>query len=296
MERLLVVDDDAFIRILAQDVLEDAGYSVEFAEDGEVAWQKITSNPSRFDLILLDRSMPNLDGIEVLKRIKSDLRFRDLPVIMLTGATDQQNVQEGLAAGAHYYLTKPTPADLLKTVIRNALAELRNKRELLALLGHQTASMQILQRAAFSFSSLQEAKNLALTLAELSMAPERTVNAYSELLINAVEHGNLGISYAEKSQLVKDGRWAEEIAARLQRQPYSALRVRVNLKKTETVCMVTIKDEGNGFKWSEYLDFSPDRAFDLHGRGIAMSMLLGFDSIEYIGNGNTVVTTVKLPL
>jgi hypothetical protein len=140
---------------------------------------------------------------------------------------------------------------------------------------------------------LQEAKSLALWLANVSGEPERTVTAYLELLINAVEHGNLGITYDEKSQLLKDGLWADEIELRFQQPPYSDRYVTVSMEKTITDCVVTIKDQGNGFDWSNYLDFSPERMFDLHGRGIAMSRLCGFDAIEYVGKGNVVVTTVK---
>lgn len=293
MPKLLVVDDDKFSLTLTQATLEGAGYAVEVAEDGEIAWQIMDTAPNDFDLILLDKCMPKLDGLDLLKRIKSDLRFKDLPVVMLTGATQEQDIVDGLAAGAHYYLTKPSPEEILTSVIKNALLQLQNKRELLSSIGHQTEALRILTRAEFSFSNLQEAKTLALWLADASMVPERTVNAYSELLVNAVEHGNLEISYQQKSQLLIAGRWEEEIAERLQQDLYAQRRVTVTMLSQTEHYIVIIKDEGKGFDWTEYLDFSPERAFDLHGRGIAMARKMGLDSIEYQGNGNTVVTMVK---
>lgn len=54
----------------------------------------------------------------------------------------------------------------------------------------------------------------------------------------------------------------------------------------------TIRDQGDGFDWSKYLDFSPERAFDTHGRGIALARKLSFDSFEYLGNGNTVIAAI----
>lgn len=295
-ERLLIVDDDEFIRSITQEVLEEAGYSVEVAEDGLAAWEKIDGDPSRFDLLLLDKQMPRLDGIALLKRIKSDGRFKELPVVMLTGNTQQQDIVEGLAEGAYYYLTKPSAVDVLKRVIKNALDEFRNKRELRQMLGHQTSNLRLLRRAEFGFRTLQEAKDLALLLADASLDPGRTVNGYSELLINAVEHGNLGITYAEKSQLLSDGRWAEEVESRLQRPPYSERLVNVLMEKTASACIVTIADQGSGFDWQNYVDFSPERAFDLHGRGIAMSRVMSFDELKYLGSGNTVVITVRTPV
>lgn len=292
-ERLLIVDDDEFIRSITQELLEQAGYSVEVAEDGLAAWEKIDSDPSRFELMLLDKKMPRLDGIALLKRLKSDDRFKELPVIMLTGDNQQQDIVEGLAAGAYYYLTKPSTEEVLKRVIKNALDEFRKKRELREMLGHQTKNLRILRRAEFAFRTLQEARDLALWLADASQAPGRTVQGYSELLINAVEHGNLGISYAEKSQLLSEGGWADEVESRLKNPVYAQRLVQVVMEKTASACIVTIADQGSGFDWQSYVDFSPERVFDLHGRGIAMSKAMSFDGLEYLGNGNAVVTTVR---
>ncbi|MDO9065432.1 MAG: ATP-binding protein, partial [Sulfuricella sp.] len=152
-----------------------------------------------------------------------------------------------------------------------------------------------LRQAEFDFRTLQEAKDLALWLADASLDPGRTVNGYSELLINAVEHGNLGITYAEKGQLLREGRWADEVESRLKNPLYSERLVKVVMEKTASSCIVTIADQGSGFDWQKYIGFSPERAFDLHGRGIAMSKAMSFDGLEYLGNGNTVVATVRIP-
>ncbi|KAF0203165.1 MAG: response regulator [Gallionellaceae bacterium] len=292
---LLIVDDDEFYRSVTQEVLEQSGYTVESAEDGLSAWERINQTPSKFNLILLDKQMPRLDGIELLKRIKSDERFKELPVIMLTADNSQENIIEGLAEGAFYYLTKPSTEVVLKLVIKNALSDFLQKRELRILLGLQANHFNLLRRAEFCIQTLQDAQNLALLLAEVSMNPNRTVSGYSELLINAIEHGNLGISYTEKSQLLREDRWANEIETRLKHPTYAARVVNVTLEKTTTASIVTITDQGDGFNWPAYLEFSPERVFDLHGRGIAMSKATSFDKLEYLGKGNSVVTTVRLP-
>ena len=289
---ILVVDDEELFRKLTQKSLERCGYQVETAVDGAAAWEMI--NDRCYDLILLDKQMPKLDGISLLKLIKADDRFKDIPAVMLTANNRQEDVIEGLAAGAYYYLTKPTTGELLRLVISNVLAEFRQKRELRQLIGQQVNYQKLLRRAEFSYQTLTEAKNLALLLAEISMNPARTLNGFMELLINAVEHGNLGITYAEKSRLLRDGRWEEEVDARLNIEQYASRRVQVQLDKTDTSCTVTVTDQGDGFDWSKYMEFSSERAFDLHGRGIAMSKAISFDSLEYQGNGNTVVAKVNI--
>lgn len=292
---LLIVDDDEFFRSATQGVLEQNGYAVETAEDGLCAWEKINQTPSKFKLILLDKQMPRLDGIALLKRIKSDERLKELPVIMLAADSSQENIIEGLAEGAFYYLTKPSTEVILKLVIQNALGDFLQKRKLRILIGLQANHLDLLRRAEFRIQTLQDAQNLALLLADASMSPNRTVSGYSELLINAIEHGNLGISYAEKSQLLSEDRWADEIETRLRHPTYAARVVNVTLEKTTTASIVTITDQGDGFNWQAYLEFSPERVFDLHGRGIAMSKATSFDKLEYLGKGNSVVTTVHLP-
>jgi len=291
-DRLLIVDDDAFIRELNQVFLESNGYQVEVAEDGEVAWEKIIAAPERYDLILLDKHMPRLDGIAFLKRLKAESRFKELPVIMLTGDGNQQDVMEGLSQGAYYYLTKPSTEVVLLQVVRNALEELYRKRNLHTDIGQRIHGLRSMRHAEFSISTLEDARNLAIVLADASCDPMRTVNGYSELLTNAVEHGNLGITYAEKGELVREGRLQEEIELRQSRAPYADRKVTAMLNRCGPAFIVTIIDEGEGFDWKDYLEFSPDRAFDLHGRGIAMSKAISFDDIRYVGKGNMVVTTV----
>jgi anti-sigma regulatory factor (Ser/Thr protein kinase) len=131
-------------------------------------------------------------------------------------------------------------------------------------------------------------------LASIFPNPDQTVLGISELLINAVEHGNLGVTYEDKSRLLKEDRWAEEIDRRIQLPEYRDRFVRVELSQCSKELTLWIHDEGDGFDWREYLVFSPDRATHNHGRGIAMSKSLSFDTLQYIGRGNEVICKVFL--
>jgi hypothetical protein len=115
-----------------------------------------------------------------------------------------------------------------------------------------------------------------------------------ELLLNAVEHGNLGITYNEKTDLVRNANWNEEIERRLSLPEYCKNFATLTFKATQAALIVLIKDAGKGFDWTNYLDFSADRATDPHGRGIATSRALSFHSLEYLGAGNEVRCIVKL--
>ncbi|MCB1917743.1 MAG: response regulator, partial [Rhodocyclaceae bacterium] len=118
---ILVVDDEPFNREILAEVLDDPAYRISVAEDGGQAWDRLTADGESFDLVLLDRMMPGMDGLEVLRRMKDTPRLRDLPVIMQTAAASPDQVREGIAAGAYYYLTKPFELETLLTIVRAAL-------------------------------------------------------------------------------------------------------------------------------------------------------------------------------
>lgn len=291
--RLLLVDDEEIMRMVTEVSLEQLGYAVDSACDGQEAWEKLQTNPTGYDIMLLDKHMPRMDGISLLKLMKADARLRELPVVMLTGAGRPEEIAEGLAHGAYYYLTKPATQQVLQNIIGNALVDASKRQELLGLMTRHQNSLDLVRRAEFAYRTLHQARDLALLLADASPNPQRTVNGYSELLINAVEHGNLGITYEEKSRLLAEGRWEEEIELRLNGAEHGKREVAVRLEKTPSACVVTITDQGAGFDWRKYIGFDPARAFDLHGRGIAMSRVMSFDDLEYLGNGNSVVLTVR---
>jgi DNA-binding response OmpR family regulator len=102
MTRILVVDDDADIRTLVGELLQRAGHGVIEAPDGESGLKLFYSQHP--DLVVLDVSMPGLDGWEVLKRIRE---LSDVPVLMLTARAEELEKVRGLRGGADDYVTKP---------------------------------------------------------------------------------------------------------------------------------------------------------------------------------------------
>ena len=106
---LLVAEDDLISREILMENLGEAGYAVDVAENGDAAWALLTANPERYCAVLLDRMMPGIDGIEVLRRVKADEALTHIPVVMQSGLVRPEEVLEGLRGGAYYYLTKPFP-------------------------------------------------------------------------------------------------------------------------------------------------------------------------------------------
>jgi len=291
-KRILVVDDEPLNLKIVRATLSGADHQLDLAENGHVAWARLQAETTPYDLIILDRMMPVMDGITLLHLIKTDPRYLNVPVIMQTAATSPEQVAEGLAAGAHYYLTKPYEPDALLTIVRAAL-EMQAQRTRLARTTHECGIVRpLLVNAEFRFSTLTEARALAAQLGLLCPHPETASLGLGELLVNAVEHGNLEISYAEKSRLKWEDLWEIEISRRQQDTRFQHRRARIHVDNQAHEIVFTICDEGPGFDWHDYLTFSPDRAFDPNGRGIAMARQMSFSSLEYQGNGNVVVARI----
>jgi hypothetical protein len=151
-----------------------------------------------------------------------------------------------------------------------------------------------MERACFRFRTLEEAKNLAFMIANCFPDPKMAVYGLNEMLINAIEHGNLSISYEDKTRLVMEGLLFEEIARRLEMPEYRGKQGHLSFESNGSELRVHIKDEGKGFDWRPFLDISPERATHPHGRGIATSRLMSFTSVEYAGCGNEVICTLAL--
>jgi diguanylate cyclase (GGDEF)-like protein len=111
----MIVDDSLLIRAVVRAGLEAEGHQVMQAESGMAALEQCQIRPP--DVILLDIIMPDLDGYQVLAKLKGDPKLSHIPVVFLTGRTDMSDVVAGLRAGAHDYLKKPfEPEELLARV------------------------------------------------------------------------------------------------------------------------------------------------------------------------------------
>ena len=112
MARILAVDDEVNIVRLIKVNLERHGFTVETANNGLEALNKIKE--SRPDMLVSDVMMPEMDGFELLANVRRDPTLMDLPVIMLTAKAQDRDVMEGYKTGADMYLTKPfNPAELI---------------------------------------------------------------------------------------------------------------------------------------------------------------------------------------
>jgi len=152
---------------------------------------------------------------------------------------------------------------------------------------------RLLQKGHFRFRRLSEAHLLAEFLAEACPNPRLAIMGITEILVNAIEHGNLGISYEDKSKLQKEANWLEEIDRRLDQPQHINQFVEVELTRTETEIRIKVTDQGNGFDWQRYQTGTHD-PLSSHGRGILLAKNLAFKQLEYTGKGNEVTCVIAL--
>ena len=207
--RLLVADDNKVNRLLLSRSLELQGHRVALAENGRVALKMLAGEA--FDLLLLDIAMPEMDGFQVLERLKADLKLRDVPVIVTSAVEGLDNVVRCIELGAEDYLSKPVNAVLLKARIGASLEKKRlrdQQREMVrrfatrevaedleasgfALGGHSV-------QATVMFSDIRGFTSMAE-----SMSPEETIellNTYYTLMFDAIS-GQGGVV----NQIIGDG-------------------------------------------------------------------------------------------
>jgi len=230
--RLLLVEDDTQNVEILTHCLSDQAYEVSVAENGKVALAMMAERT--FDIILLDRMMPVMDGMTFLRRMRADPTTREIPVIMQTAATEKHYIEEGIRAGVYYYLTKPFSKQILLAIIKSALDDQR----LLVCLVEETdriadrlrefrRGLIHMQSSYFHFKTPLQVKRIAAVVASCFPKPQEVVMGFTELMLNAVEHGNLGICFEEKRELLLNDKWDQEIERRLTQPEYMVKNARL---------------------------------------------------------------------
>jgi len=123
--KILCVDDFSTMRRIVKNILKQLGYvNIEEAKDGAQAYSKLKSGA--FGFLVSDWNMPNMDGLELLKKVRSDPALKNLPFLMVTAEAEREKVIEAIKAGVSNYIVKPFTAEVLKEKM-DKIFEKRNK-------------------------------------------------------------------------------------------------------------------------------------------------------------------------
>jgi len=262
--------------------------AVRLVTDASTAWALMSQRAP--ELALLDDGLAGEGAFALLDRMRLERRLARVPVVLQTASVEQRVRLENERGDAAFYLTKPISPEALLGIVRPALRlwTLQRGAE------PSASSLELLQQGRFEFRTVAEAQSLALQLGRLCPEPERVGMGLAELMVNAVEHGNLEIGYAEKAALCREHAWQAEVERRLQLPEYKARFATLHVERDGSTLRFDLHDCGSGFVWDDYLRFDPCRAQDPNGRGIALANGVAFASLRYHPPGNRVVAEVSL--
>jgi CheY-like chemotaxis protein len=292
-KKVLIVEDDIINRLFLERLVVSLGYAPITATNGSEGLKQLQTH-NDISAALLDWVMPEITGIELLRIMKQDTAYSQIPVIMQTGRTDKEHILEGISNGAYYYLPKPYEMQILQAILREAIEEHERNSELQKrAAAFETRVDDLIIQGVIRFRTIEEGNRLSAWFGRFS-TNEYTSAGLIELFTNAVEHGNLGITYDDKTELLMDSGLEEEIERRQTLPENDGKFVEVRFARHMDQMNVHVIDLGQGFDYTKYLDFDPERVFDPHGRGIALSNNKFFRGVTYLGTGQEV--EIEFPL
>ncbi|MBT3279089.1 MAG: response regulator [Phycisphaerales bacterium] len=286
--KILIVEDNVAARKLFVSATRKLGHEVESAEDGIRAWEMVQAYQP--DLVISDIEMPGMDGLQLLRLIQES--NRETIVMIVTGYGSEQYVKQALRDGASNFLSKPVRFAELEFWLSEyqRIVEQRAQHGQVTI---DTGDRTYLRTFENYYKLVPQYADVLL-----SEVGERLDNTQKlsvrlglvELIMNSIEHGNLGITQQEKSDALNANRLAELYEQRLLDPNRFRRVVTVHCSYLRDHCEWLICDEGEGFDFTAVPD--PLKAmetgeFAFNGRGIFLSRFQ-FDEMEYLGSGNRV--------
>lgn len=291
--KVLLVEDDPSLRKFLEDSLSLTGYEVKVAEDGRAGLEAFLSFSP--DLVMTDIKMPRMDGLELLSEIRK--RSQEVIVIVMTAYGCEEYALEALHRLANNYLTKPIRFEDLIRLLKKYASILKHRQ-----LPKKPLGLVVRRELTIVFDNRihcvpQMANRLVLEIGKV-IPKENQLGIHlglAELLANAIEHGNLGITYEEKTAALEEDRIDQLYQDRLADLERAKKKVTVHFKMTPASCEWFIEDQGLGFEWKGLPTAIDERNFlELHGRGIFLSRIQ-FDEFEFLGKGNLVRVKRLIP-
>jgi len=289
----MVVDNNLNDVNYLRDVLAKKPYKIFHISDGEEGFKLLLQDPETYSAIILGQNIDQINGLKLLYRINSSSTIKSIPVIIEAATGSFEEIDICIRAGARYCIPKPFEEKIMPQILATAIRDQTRytETEQAAL---NTKPLGTLIKAEFKIKTLKDAQHIGNLLAGECPNPRLAAVGITEMLINAIEHGNLGINYAEKTKLHEKEEWLSEIDRRLAHPVNADKFVQVIFDKSDSHINIRITDQGEGFNWREYQTLDNKRVFDNHGRGIVMARSLTFESLIYHDKGNDVECIIPL--
>lgn len=290
MTTLLSISDQGTTLANSTDV-ESAKYQLVSASTSDEVCQAIGQWGDQLGVILLDWGIQGADAKEILQWLRSPAGPPSVEIVVVSQEFDREAIDSAIDNGAFYFLFPPYEPQQLLAIVRAANASCVLQRNLAQRIADTEDTFRLLDHGVFQIQTPRQAELLAVHLGSACDDPQRGVGLL-ELMLNGIEHGNLGITYDEKTTLIQQNRLRDEIAQRMQKPEFRDRRVTVKMRRLKRCLRISISDEGPGFDFEKFMVMSPDRMFDSHGRGVLLAN--GVLQLEYIAPGNRIEVTIPI--
>jgi YesN/AraC family two-component response regulator len=284
--KVLIVEDDYPSREYLINLIGLEGYDFKAAENGKEGLE-IYKNYDP-DVIISDIQMPYMDGLELLSTIRKDKS--DTIFIITTAFGSEDYAIEALRRGANNYLKKPIRKNSLLSLLEK-YKSLVESHKLAEKAQGRIVKKDILLEFDTNISHIPAIISQLISEMNVELDDSEITNielGLDELITNALEHGNLGISFDEKVEASNNNTMQELYVEKMKNEEYANRKLRVYYKLRPEYCEWLIEDEGKGFDWRLIPDPTQSaQLMELNGRGIFITHFL-FDEMEYLGKGNKV--------
>jgi CheY-like chemotaxis protein len=281
---VVVVTESEIVENFLKKQLDILGYNIIISKSQDVS-EVVLKYENKPLILLLDCLVFDATMIQQITKLKQKC---SIPTVVIVDP-ESNIMQDSLKIGICYYIAKPINPDVLNSVLQAVMFDLNQQESLLLDSGNHINGFSMMESSRFSFRTLNETENLAVFISNCFPNPKRALLGVGELMINAIEHGNLEIGYELKTELVQNGTWRTEIESRLTMPEYCNRTASVTLTKKIDGIYMTIEDMGAGFAWQDYMLLDPARMSDNHGRGIALANATSFDRLTYNSVGNKAI-------
>lgn len=290
--KVLIVEDDFASRELLKIFVEKEKHECKSAEDGALGLELFKRYKP--DVVISDVRMPGLDGIALLKAIRREAQ--DVITIIVTGHGNEELALEALENGANNYIKKPIDLADLKQLLRR-YKSIFEQREITTALKKNISNRQFEMEVDTDTTVVPSLVKYLVEKTDNVFADAELVQlelGLSELLINSMEHGNLGISREDKASALQKNTFQSLVEERMSDSVCSKRKIHITYRSNQTECEWLIKDQGVGFDFTNVADPTQERFLhELHGRGIFLSKMQ-FDEFEYLNKGTTVRVIKKI--
>lgn len=273
--QVMVVDDEFFNVEIIQHLLKKNDFISQGYTDAELALENLIANPNQYGLVILDRMMPNLNGIDFLFKLKEYKEFDNLPILMQSARPLERELETQLCGDYFAYITKPyNKKDFIQSIF-----ELLERASLSA--EKQSSNDEQSEQVSYRFQLQRHHEVSAVLTSIFTLFPniEHISSIVEGLIFNAIEHGNLEIGFRLKTTLLELNNFEAEVERRQNNPKYANRKVNIHLQTFQKRYEITIEDNGDGFDWREY--FSPQEL--MPKENIA---------IQYLDSGNIVKCTL----